>query len=77
MNNKRRKELDELYEQVEDLKFKLDTIREDEETYKDNIPENLQGSERYETAEEAVEALDNAVDEFDEILQYIDTARGR
>lgn len=77
MNNKRRKELDELYEQVEDLKFKLDTIREDEETYKDNIPENLQGSERYETAEEAVEALDNAVDEFDEILNYIETARGR
>ena len=77
MNNSRRKELDKLCEQIEDIKFRLDRIREDEATYMDNIPENLQGSERYETAEEAVDALESAVDEFDEILEYIETARGR
>lgn len=77
MNNSRRKELDKLCEQIEDIKYKLDIIREDEQTYLDNIPENLQSSERYETAEEAVDALENAVDEFDEIIEYIKTARGR
>lgn len=77
MNNSRRKELDKLCEQIEDIKYKLDIIREDEQTYLDNIPENLQSSERYETAEEAVDALENAVDEFDEIIEYIETARGR
>ena len=69
MNNSRKKELDKLCEQIEDIKYKLDIIREDEQTYLDNIPENLQSSERYETAEEAVDALENAVDEFDEIIE--------
>lgn len=77
MNNNRRKELDKLSEKIEELKYQIDLIREDEEAYMDAIPENLQGSQRYETAEEAVDALNSAVDSFDEILEYIETARGR
>ena len=77
MNNKRRKELDEIYDSSEDIKYKLESILADEENYRDNIPENLQGSERYETADEACDALSNAVDSVDEIFEYIEQARGR
>lgn len=77
MNNQRRKELDKIYEGFEEMKYKLESILEDEETYRDNIPENLQGSERYETADEACDALSSAVDSVDEIFELIEQARGR
>jgi hypothetical protein len=40
----------------------VEAIRDAEETYKDNIPETLQGGQRYDDAEQTVEALDEAVD---------------
>jgi len=39
----------------------LENIRDAEEKYKQNIPENLQNSSRYESAEHAVEAFDEAI----------------
>jgi hypothetical protein len=40
----------------------IEAIRDAEEIYKDNIPETLQGGQRYEDADQTVEALDEAVD---------------
>ena len=40
----------------------IEAIRDAEETYKDRIPETLQGGQRYDDAEQTVEALDEAVD---------------
>jgi hypothetical protein len=37
-------------------------VRDAEEGYKDRIPENLQGSIRYETAEEYLSAMDDAIE---------------
>lgn len=42
----------------------------------DNIPENLQSSERYERAEAAVDALYSAVSSLEEALDYIEEAQG-
>ena len=39
----------------------LEKIRDAEEEYKRKIPENLRNSTRYESAEQAVEALDEAI----------------
>lgn len=58
MNNPRRKKLNKLMEQIEDLKMALEEILEEEQEAFDNIPENLEGTERYEKAEEAVYALE-------------------
>jgi len=41
---------------------KVEAIRDAEETYKDNIPESLQGGLRYDDAVQTVDALDEAVD---------------
>jgi hypothetical protein len=40
----------------------VEAIRNAEETYRDNIPETLQGGQRYDDASQTVEALDEAVD---------------
>ncbi|HBK8234476.1 TPA: hypothetical protein LNC85_002851, partial [Enterococcus faecium] len=48
----------------------LEVIQEEE--YKENIPKNLQGSERYEKAEESVDQLEEAVDGLSDILELIE-----
>ena len=44
MNKLRRKELQTIIDRIEELKDSLETIMSDEEEYRDNMPENLQGS---------------------------------
>jgi len=40
----------------------VEAIRDAEETYRDNIPETLQGGQRYDDADQTVQALDEAID---------------
>lgn len=75
MNKVRRKELQEIYDIISEVKERLETVHDEEEEYKDNIPENLQGSERYERAEAAVDALDSAVSSLEEALDHIEEAQ--
>ena len=65
--NKAIEEVNRLQEALEGLQQIVEEIRDEEQDYLENIPENLQGSERYETAESAVESLENAVDWFDKV----------
>lgn len=41
----------------------------------DNMPESFEGTERCEIAENAVENLDNAIMELDEVLEYLEEAK--
>ena len=52
----------------------LECLKEEEEEYRDNMPENLQGSERYERADEACDSLDSAYSSLEEAIEYIDEA---
>ena len=61
-------EISDIIETVSDLKDVIACILEDEEDYKDNIPENLQGGYIYEMSEESCYNLESAYDELD----YID-----
>ena len=45
---------------VSSIVNQLSIIRDFEEDYKDNIPDNLRNSSRYEAAEKAIEALEEA-----------------
>ena len=51
MNKLRRKALDRIAETLNELYEELESLRDEEHDYMDNMPENLQGSERYEAAE--------------------------
>jgi len=62
--------------QTEDIKGVLEAIKEEEEEYRDNIPENLCGSEWYEVAEEAIYNLDEAIDALDTAVSNIESAQG-
>ena len=46
----------------------------EEEEYRDNMPENLQGSEKYETAEAAIDALSTAIDSISEACNSLEEA---
>lgn len=74
MNNARRKQLDKISARIEELKDELASLMEDEEEYRDNIPENLQRSERYEKAETACDSMSYALDSLDEAISNIEDA---
>ena len=78
MNIKRRKkialiisEVTSLSEKMESILNDLETIKSEEEECFENIPENLQDSERYTAAEEAVENLDSAYDTLQEAIDSL------
>lgn len=74
MNKKRRQCIDaviwkihKLQDVIEELQQDIEDIAADEQDYLDNIPENLQGSERYEVGENAVESLEAAINWLEDI----------
>lgn len=74
MNKKRRQCIDavilkinNLQDIIEELQQDIEDIAADEQDYLDNIPENLQASERYEAGENAVENLEAAIDWLEDI----------
>lgn len=74
MNKIRRKNLQAIINQLEELKSSLEHLQAEEEEYRDNIPENMQGSERYEKADEASGNLSGAVDNLEEVISGIKAA---
>lgn len=75
MNKLRRKELGQVINGLNTIQDRydlyswintLDNIKYDEESYYDNIPENLQYSQRAEDSEAAIENLEEALDLLNE-----------
>lgn len=75
MNKLRRKELDEIIAKIQELQTDLEIVLGDEQEYLDNMPENLQYSERGERAQEAVDALQAAYNNLDECIENIEAAQ--
>lgn len=74
MNKERRLKIKKNIDSLETVKSNLENILGEEEFYFDNMPENLQGSMRGEASEEAIsllgeaiEAIDNCIDNLNEI----------
>lgn len=75
MNKARRQELQKIADAITAAKEELESIQTDEEDYRDNMPENLQGSERYEIADAAVDSMSSAVEALEEAIGYIEEAQ--
>ena len=75
MNAERRKTLEEATGLLDDAKSMIEGCRDEEQDYFDDMPENLQGSERGERAEEVVGSLDSVIDSIETALQEIDEAK--
>ena len=71
MNKQRRKIISECTLQIEEIKLKLEDVKSDEEFAFDSMPENLQGSERGEEMEEAIDCLEEAIDSLDSAIEQL------
>ena len=71
MNKDRRKSISDNIKLLENIKSKLEDILSDEEMYFDNMPENLQGSIRGEVSENAIDALNEAIENLDSVIDSL------
>jgi hypothetical protein len=74
MNNNQRKELAKIIDRIEDIKNDIEYVRDEEQEKIDNLPENLQGSEKYSLMEEAVSNLDYALSNLEDVVDNINLA---
>lgn len=74
MNKIRRKALQEIYDKLSDLREELETIKDEEDESQENMPENLQGSERYEQSETASGNIDEAMEYLSSACDSIESA---
>lgn len=74
MNKIRRKSLEEVIAKIQELSEEIESFMADEEEYRDNMPENLQGSERYEKVDEACSAMQDAIDNLEEAVENLEIA---
>lgn len=61
-----------LLQDFEDTKDAIDDILDEEENYRDNIPENLQDGERYNKADRACDYLSSASSHIENILYALE-----
>jgi uncharacterized FlaG/YvyC family protein len=73
MNNARRKQIASIKTEIEEKLSLLQELQEEEQDYFDNMPENLQYSERGEKAEQAADDLQNIIDEIQSQLEELET----
>lgn len=74
MNNGRRERLRGAVAKLSDVYSIVDAVCDKEQDCMDNMPENLQGTERFERMEDAVDHLSEALEKLDEAKDYIQTA---
>ena len=74
MNKERRKSLKEIQGKLESLAQDLEALKEEEEEYRDTMPENFQESERYQRADEVCDLLQEALENLDNAYQQIEEA---
>ncbi len=72
MNNDRRNEIHRICNKLNNLMEELNSVCEDEQFAFDNMPENLQGSERGMASEDALDAMDSAMDHLSEAWELLD-----
>lgn len=72
MNKKRKTEVTRIIGNLRQSLEDLEGVQGDEESALDNIPENLQGSQRYEDTEEALERIDDAVSSVQDAIENLE-----
>lgn len=72
MNNERRGRLREIKTKLDDLYEQIESVKDDEEYAFDNMPENLQYSMRGEESQDAVDALDEALEKLEEVTDLLE-----
>lgn len=74
MNNARRKEINRVVGTLQEALAELESLRDEEQDYFDNMPENLQGSERGSAAEQAASNLSEACSGIEEAISSAESS---
>lgn len=82
MNNARRKQIKDAIKDLdigtlEAMMEELESAQSDEQEYLDNMPESLQGGEKGEAAEAAIDALETAIDALETAIEALGEVEGR
>lgn len=71
MNKSRRKRIEKIAEQLAELQSELESVRDDEQDAFDSMPEGLQYSERGDAIQEFVDDMDDAIGDFENIIETL------
>lgn len=68
MNKERREKIRDLIGRVEGIRADVEEIKDEEESYFDEMPENLQGGEKGEVAQNAIDELEEAITGLEDVI---------
>lgn len=71
MNKERRKKIGKAIEALEEIKEIIEILKDEEQEYFDNMPDNLRESEKGNRAEEDVGSLESAEDSLQSSIEYL------
>jgi len=71
VNDKRRKELNNIYLELHCRVGQLDDLLNEEQDAYDNLPESLQNAEKGEQMQECIDALDQAKSELEAVMDTL------
>ena len=74
MNRNRRKQLAEVNSMLSRAVSIVESVCEDEQDCLDNMPENLQFSDRYSDMEDAISNMEDAIESINSAIESVDKA---
>ena len=74
MNKKRRAQICSIINAISEVQGDLEDVYTEEESCRDNIPENLQNTEKYDDMCDIVDSLENAINILSEAIDYLENA---
>lgn len=75
MNNVRRKALNAIISELEDIQSRLEAINDEENEAYDNMPDSIQESERGEQSYNAMNSMSDALSSIESAISEIENAR--
>lgn len=72
MNKQRESQIREMIKEVKKVKNNIESILMDEEYFFDNMPENLQGSDRGIRSEDCIDSLNDAIQSIGECIESLE-----
>lgn len=72
MNKARRKNIDQIIVQLNSCITELSDVQDEETSARDNMPENLQGSDAYCASEECSDKIDDAITDIEQAVSTLE-----
>lgn len=74
MNKQRRKNIEKLVKSIQEFQQVIEELKIEEQDYLDNMPENFQNGEKGENAQSAIDSMDEAISNIDEVIYSLESA---